>query len=104
MDTRNLSARLFLFSSEGKVFLEREYTQNQRSTHELAEERKTYHKLVLQALRHHRIVVRDRGEAQSSALVTGRAPHPTAGKQRPKVTRDRIRQSLLTKTLPETVE
>lgn len=94
MDNQNAPARQLLFGPEGKAYLEREYVALQRSTHEIAERMRTYHKLVRRALEHHKIGIRSRGEAQSSALSTGRAPHPTKGKPRPAAHRERISQSL----------
>lgn len=97
MDNQNTPARQLLFGPNGKEYLQREYVTNERSTHEIAEQMKTYHKLVRRALQHHQIGIRNRSEAQSSALTTGRAPHPTKGKSRPEVTRERIRQKLTPK-------
>ncbi len=96
MDDRNTSARAFLFSPGGRQFLEREYSTRARSTHEIADERKTYHKLVLQALQHHKIHVRTRSEAQTKALASGRATHPTKDTTRPTDTCERISQTLIT--------
>jgi hypothetical protein len=61
-------------------YLVEEYVNKKRSTHEIAEDLNTYPNRVRRALKKHGIVVRDRSEAQTLAIVSGRNQHPTQGK------------------------
>ena len=94
-----MSKSHYLYSDEGKVYLEREYRDKERTTRDLATELTgigfpTYHKLVQRALIHHGIKLRDRSEAQSAALKAERAKHPTKGTPRSDTTKRLISQSL----------
>lgn len=74
--------RNFLLGDEGKAFLEQEYISKKRSTYDIAEELETYPNMIRRALLKHNISLRDKGEAQKSALESGRHTHPTEGKER----------------------
>lgn len=94
-----MKATHFLYTAEGKEFLEREYRDKKRTPRDLAESLsnsgfKTYHKLVVRALEHHEIPVRDKSEAQAEALKAERAKHPTKGKPRDQDTREQISKTL----------
>jgi len=61
-------------------YLLEEYANKKRSTHQIASELGTYPNRVVRALRKYGIPVRDRSEAQSTAISAGRHNHPTRGK------------------------
>lgn len=61
-------------------YLLEEYVNKKRSTHEIAAEKGTYPNRVRRALQKHGIPVRDRSEAQTVAIGSGRNQHPTRGK------------------------
>lgn len=89
----------FLYTAEGKDFLEREYRDKKRTPRDLAESLsnsgiKTYHKLVVRALEHHSIPIRDKSQAQAEALASERAIHPTKGKPRNPSTKEQISKTL----------
>lgn len=86
--------RQFLFSADGKVFLNEEYAKKGCSTYQLAESLGTYPNLVRRALKHHHIPTRDHSKAQAIALATGRHHHPTKGTKRLETTKDKISGSV----------
>ena len=55
--------------------------QKQWSTYQIAEKLKTYPNKIRRVLKKHNIVLRGAKDAQTTALKTGRAKHPTAGCQ-----------------------
>lgn len=94
-----MSKSHYLYSDDGRVYLEREYRDKQRTTRDLAGELKalghpTYHKLVERAIVHHGIKLRNRSEAQSAALKADRAKHPTKGSPRSEATKRQISNRL----------
>ncbi len=72
----------FLFTPEGRDYLVSEYKENARSTYDIATEKGTYPNRIRRALKFHKIKVRDKSQAQSAALKSGRHVHPTEGKNR----------------------
>ncbi len=73
----------FLFSEEGRVYLEENYVELERSTYQIAEERGTYPNMVGRALKHHGYPLRDKKNAQSAAIKNGRHPAPNPKKEPP---------------------
>lgn len=69
-----------LFTPHGREFLQAEYLDKGRSTHEIAGELGTYANRIVRALRYHGLPTRDRSDAQKAALKSGRHAHPTKGK------------------------
>ena len=58
-------------------YLNKHYVELQKSTYEIAEETKTYPNKVRRALVSFGIPLRDKSQAQASALKTGRCLHLT---------------------------
>lgn len=87
-------SRHYLYSAEGKNLLLREYIEAGRPTREIAHRLGTYHVLIQRALKYHNIPIRDRSEAQLTALYLDRSSHPTKGKIRPDSTRTQISSKL----------
>jgi very-short-patch-repair endonuclease len=73
-----------------KEYLIKEYSDKQRSTYDIAKECNTYPNKILRALRKYNIHIRDKSEAQTTALETGRHKHPTKGQKRPENIRNKI--------------
>lgn len=84
----------FLLTAEGKAYLLLNFSEKNKSTYEIAEELDTYPNKVRRALKAHNIPVKNRSEAQSAALSTGRAKHPTEGTERPFTVRNKIGDTL----------
>lgn len=61
-------------------YLQKNYVELEKSTYEIAEETKTYPNKVRRALVSFGIPLRDKSQAQASALKNGRSEHPTKGK------------------------
>lgn len=83
-----------------REYIDREYNKKQRSTHEIAADCNTYPNKVRRAIIKFGFLLRDRSEAQSAALKTGRHSHPTKGTKRPEKVKKKISDSL-TKTWDE---
>jgi very-short-patch-repair endonuclease len=77
-----------------REYLVREYVQNQRSTYDIAQECGTYPNKVRRALKQHQISCRDKSEAQSVAIKTGRNKHPTKGNIRSEEIRIKISEAM----------
>lgn len=93
-----MSKSHYLYSSDGRQYLQREYVEAKKSARVIAEQLtaegvNTYHTLVQRALKHYGFLVRDKSAAQAEALKTGTAKHPTKGKRRP----DEVRNQISTK-------
>ena len=84
----------WLFTSEGKAYLQGEYVEKNRSTYDIAAERGTYANKVRRALLAHGFRPRDKSRAQAAALASGRHAHPTKGRTRTDEERDNIRDGL----------
>lgn len=84
----------WLFTSEGKAYLQSEYVDKARSTYDIAAERGTYANKVRRALVAHGYRLRDKSKAQAAALASGRHAHPTKGRTRSDEERDNIRAGL----------
>lgn len=69
------------------------YNQN-KSTHEIAESLGTYTNKVRRVLTKHGVKIRGRADAQSIALKSGRAKHPTKGTTRPESVKEKISEGI----------
>ena len=70
------------------------YEKQNKSTYEIAEHFETYPNKIRRILKKHGCELRDKNAAQKAALATGRAPHPTKGKERTLEERVKISQSV----------
>jgi very-short-patch-repair endonuclease len=70
------------FSQKHKEFLIEQYVSKKKSTYEIAQELNTYPNKVRRALKALGIDLRDKSQAQSVAIASGRHEHPTKGKIR----------------------
>ena len=70
------------FSQKHKEFLVEQYVNKKKSTYEIAQELNTYPNKVRRALKALGIDLRDKSQAQSVAIASGRHEHPTKGKIR----------------------
>ena len=61
-------------------YLKKNYIELQKSTYEIAEDAGTYPNKIRRALVSFGIPLRDKSQAQASALKNGRSEHPTKGK------------------------
>jgi very-short-patch-repair endonuclease len=77
-----------------KVWLCEQYHTNQRSLQNIADELGTNRQRVRRALIKHGIAIRGKSAAQKAALKSGRAEHPTEGKERSEDVRIRIAESV----------
>lgn len=73
----------FLYTFEGKQYLEQAYIRDERSTYDIAAEQGpgVYPNLVRRALLHHNMPLRTHKAAQTAALKSGRHPHPKKAKK-----------------------
>ena len=71
------------------------YLNENMSTYEIAKKFKTYPNKIRRELIKNGIEIRDHSEAQSKALETGVAKHPTKGKKVKQETKDKIGESML---------
>lgn len=70
------------------------YTQEQKSTYEIAEIMQTYPNKIRRTLLKHGIELKTKSEAQKNAIQTGKAKIPTQGKKRSKEDKLKISASL----------
>jgi hypothetical protein len=77
-----------------KEYIYQEYIVKQRSFQDIAVENKTYPNAVRRQAIKLGIPIRSREEAQSIALSSGRATHPTAGKKRTDEDKAKIGQTM----------
>lgn len=77
-----------------KEYLITEYVENGKSVPELAEMNSTYANNILRQLKKHGIPRRSRSESQAAALKSGRAEHPTSGKELSEETREKISEGI----------
>lgn len=64
------------------------------STYQIAKEKNTYPNRVRRALKKYGILLRDKSDAQSVALQSGRHKHPTKGKERSESIKIKISESM----------
>ncbi len=79
----------FLYSREGKDFLEQKYRTEGLSLREIAKAISSYAMEVDRAMVHHGIPRRDRSDAQRNAFEQGKIPPPITG-PRPEKTKEAI--------------
>lgn len=84
-----------LSDKQKKDLIMKEYSDNNKSFREIAEIYNTYANKVRRDALKFKIKIRDKSEAQKTALSTGRADHPTEGKNRPEETRNKIGLSVM---------
>lgn len=71
------------------------YNNANQSTYEIAKELNTYPNKIRRTLLRHGYQLKDKSEAQRTALENGRSSHPTAGKKRTDAEKIAISQSLV---------
>jgi very-short-patch-repair endonuclease len=71
------------------------YNEANRSTYEIAKELNTYPNKIRRILIRHGYQLKDKSQAQKTALENGRSSHPTAGKKRSNEEKIAISQSLV---------
>jgi len=71
-----------------------EYYDNRKSIHQIAEENNTYPNKIRRILIRSGYTLRDKSEAQSEAIKSGRTEHPTKGKNLSLETKSRISESV----------
>ena len=74
-------------------FLQKEYVDNKKSFCELAEVSATYPNKLRRDAKYFGLRIRNKSEAQTAVLKSGRANHPTKGQKRPETTRIKISES-----------
>src|SRR5690606_35818927 len=70
------------------------YTQENKSTKEIAEQLNTYPNKILRILKKAGVTLRTRSDAQKLALAEGKSPHPTKGTKRPADTKLKISEKI----------
>ena len=70
------------FINKYKEFIIDQYTNQKKSTYEIATELKTYPNKIRRALNSLGVDLRDKSSAQTVAIESGRHEHPTKGKER----------------------
>lgn len=76
-------------------YYQREYLENERSLHDIAEEHRTHANVIRREILGFGIQTRNRSEAQKVALKTGRHIHPTKGMPRPPEVKLKISTSVI---------
>ena len=84
------------FANENKNIILKRYKEEDKSTYEIAEELNTYPNRIRRALLSYGEVLKDKSQAQSNALKTGRHKHPTKGKKHSEETKTKISESVYT--------
>jgi len=77
------------------TLLLQEYEQNQKSFKDIADAYGTYANKIRRDAIKFKIKIRDKSEAQKNALQTGKADHPTKGKNRSEETKNKIGLSVM---------
>jgi very-short-patch-repair endonuclease len=84
-----------LSDSAKKKLLVKEYEHNKKSFKEIADSLGTYANKIRRDAIKLEIKIRDKSEAQKNALVTGKADHPTKGKERSEEVKSKIGNSVM---------
>jgi very-short-patch-repair endonuclease len=84
-----------LSDKEKKELLKKEYELNNKSFKDIAEKHFTYANKIRRDAIKFKISIRNKSEAQANALKNGKATHPTKGKARPKIVKEKIGQSVM---------
>jgi very-short-patch-repair endonuclease len=77
-----------------REYLENEYHNKKRSLADISQEHGTYPNKIRRELIYYGIPLRDKSEAQTAALESGRHTHPTKGTVRPDDIKSKIGQSV----------
>jgi very-short-patch-repair endonuclease len=77
-----------------REYLVHEYGEKERSTYDIAAECNTYPNCIRRLLKKYHIPLRDKSEAQTVALESGRHKHPTKGNKRPENIRIKISEGV----------
>ena len=72
------------------------YNKENLSTYEIAKSLETYPNKIRRTLKKHGYELKDKSQAQKTALASGRSSHPTQGKQRSQKEKIKISSSLVT--------
>ena len=70
------------FINKYKEYIIEQYTNEKRSTYEIAQDLKTYPNKIRRTLNTLGVPLRDKSMAQTVAIESGRHEHPTKGKKR----------------------
>ena len=70
------------FINKYKEYIIEQYTVQNKSTYEIAQDLKTYPNKIRRALNTLGVTLRDKSKAQTVAIKSGRHEHPTKGKKR----------------------
>lgn len=84
-----------LSDDEKQKFLIKEYEQKKRSFQEIANQLGTYANKVRRDAIKFKIKIRDKSEAQKNVLSSGKADHPTKGKERSSDVKDKIGKGVM---------
>jgi very-short-patch-repair endonuclease len=84
-----------LSDQQKKDLLVKEYEKNQKSFQDIATQHDTYANKIRRDAIKYKIKIRDKSEAQKNALKTGKASHPTEGKQRSESVKNKIGLSVM---------
>lgn len=84
-----------LNDNQKKQLLHKEYEINKKSFSDIAKEFGTYANKIRRDAIKYSIKVRDKSQAQTNALQTGKVVHPTRGKTRPQNVKEKIGLSVL---------
>jgi len=85
-----------LSDTQKKDLIITEYELKNKSFREIAEQNNTYANKIRRDAIKYKITIRDKSEAQKKALSSGRAEHPTKGKERPQEIKDKIGYGVMT--------
>jgi very-short-patch-repair endonuclease len=84
-----------LSEAKKKALLVKEYELNQKSFQDIASQHGTYANKIRRDAIKYKIKIRDKSQAQKNALQTGKASHPTEGKERSESVKNKIGKSVM---------
>jgi len=84
-----------LSDNEKKTLLKTEYENNKKSFKDIAEDVGTYANKIRRDAIRLKINIRDKSEAQKNVLLSGKADHPTKGKNRSEEEKNRIGKGVM---------
>ena len=85
-----------LSDKQKKDLLIQEYEKNKKSFQDIAATCDTYANKIRRDAIKYKIKIRDKSQAQKNALKTGKASHPTEGKERSETVKNKIGLSVMT--------
>jgi very-short-patch-repair endonuclease len=83
-----------MLNTISRQYLVNEYINKHRSTYDIAKECKTYANRIRRLLIEYKIPLRDKSQAQSVAIQSGRHKHPTKGNKRTEAVRIKISEGV----------